>query len=271
MDERERTIRKSARMRSSLVQGAGFALLGHPLPARLGLALTAMSMAAVVLVSFYPAGLTAWLAIVSLLGVVLFWAAEYIAVGRISIRPSGDSSIFSRHFALVCAPVYIGAVVAAICLLINFGALITRGTGMIPVVNPGERILYHKRVGAADLVPGARVVFRVSSKSSWGRPGDVVIARILAVPGDTIAIREGRYVVNDVKTGVEVSPTGRFPVVVDVPDAPGQIIVPPDCFFVVQEQPSTALDSRTLSWLRREDVLGTKLWLVSLRGLGQRI
>jgi len=122
MDERERTIRKAARRRSSLLQGAGFALLGHPLPARLGLAWTAVSLAAVVLVSF-----------------------------------------------------------------------------------------------------------------------------------------------------VEVSPVGRYQVVVHVPEAPARIIVPPDCFFVVQEQPSKALDRRTISWMRREDVLGTKLWLVSLRGPGKEL
>jgi hypothetical protein len=58
---------------------------------------------------------------------------------------------------------------------------------------------------------------------------------------------------------------------VDVPDAPAKIAVPPDCFFVVQEQPAKALDSRTLSWARRDKIVGTRLWLLSSRGLGQAL
>jgi len=77
--------------------------------------------------------------------------------------------------------------------------------------------------------------------------------------------------VNGEETDVEVSPVSRYRMVVHVRGAPAQIIVPPDCFFVVQEQPSKALDRRTISWMRREDVLGTKLWLVSLRGPGKEL
>jgi len=228
-------------------------------------------LAAVVVASFCPGELTAGLAIASLLGVVLFGAAEYIALGQITIRPSSESSFVSRHFIWACALAYIGALAACVCVFVNFGSHKLRGSGMIPVLYPGEFFVYHKRVVTADLVRGGLVTFRVSSKSSWGSPGEVVIARILAAPGHAIAIRGGHYQVNGEETGVEVGPVGSYQVVVDAPEAPAQIIVPPDCFFVVQEQPSQALDSRTLSWARREDVLGTKLWLFSRRGLGQAL
>ena len=167
-----------------------------------------------------------------------------------------------------CLPEFSQAL-AAVCLLVIFGTQIMRGEGMSPIINPGELVLYHKRVVATDLAPGKVVSFRTSPDSSWGRPGDVVIARILAGPGDALAIRERQYEVNGKDSGIEVSPVGQFPVVVDVPEAPENITVPPDCYFVVQEQPPKALDSRTLSWARRQDVIATRLWLVSKRGLGK--
>jgi signal peptidase I len=231
--------------------------------------LSTAALAALVVACFYPSALTGWLAIGLLLGLIILWVVELIALGRIQIRPSGESSVFSRHFVLECVLTYAGALVAAVCLLVNFGSLVTRGEGMSPLVDPGERLLYHKRVVATDLVPGKVFTFGVAPDSSWGRPGDVVLARILAGPGDKLAISQGHYQLNGKAVGVEVSPAGQFQVVVNVPEAPAQITVPPDCYFVVQEQPPKALDSRTLSWARRQDVIATKLWLVSPRGLGK--
>jgi signal peptidase I len=170
---------------------------------------------------------------------------------------------------LACVITYAGALGASVCLLMNFGSQLMRGEAMSPVINPGELLLYHKRVVATDLVPGKVVSFGTSPDSSWGRPGDVVLARILAAPGDALAIREKQYDVNGKDSGIEVSPVGHFRVVVNVPESPEQIKVPPDCYFVVQEQPPKALDSRTLSWARRPNVIATKLWLVSSRGLGK--
>jgi hypothetical protein len=94
-----------------------------------------------------------------------------------------------------------------------------------------------------------------------------VLGRILAAPGDTIAILAGHYQVNGKDTGREVSPLGQYPVVVDIPDAPEHVTVPADCYFVSQEQRSNALDSRTISWAWRQNILATKLWLASSRGL----
>jgi Signal peptidase, peptidase S26 len=268
VDDQAIAIRKRARGKSSLLSGAGLALLGYPAPAGLALALSTAGLAALVVVCFYPTALTAWLAFVLLLGVIILWVAEYIALGRLVIRPSGESSFFSRHFVLACVITYAGALVAAVCLVVSFGTLVARGEGMSPVVDSGERVLYHKRVVPTDLVPGKVITFLVSPESSWGRPGAVVLARILAAPRDTLAISEGHYQVNGKASGVEFSPVGNFQVVVSVPEAPEKITVPPDCYFVVQEQPPKAIDSRILSWARRQDVIATKLWLLSPRGLG---
>jgi Signal peptidase, peptidase S26 len=270
MDEGQGAIRKVARWRSSVLPGSGLALLGHPRLAALGLAGMALLLATMAVVSFYPGGVTTWLALASLLGSILLWAFECIAVGRIAVRPSGESGLVSRHFVGVCVLAYSGAVAASVCLVLNFGSLVLRGDGMIPVIYPGERILYHKQVVATDLVLGRIIAFRVSAMSSWGSPGTIVIGRILAAPRDAIGIGGTRYRVNGKESG-EVSAVGRYQVVLDIPEVPAQSIVPPDCFFVVQEQPARGLDSRTLSWARREDVLATKLWLLSRRGPGQAL
>jgi signal peptidase I len=268
MDLSEKSTRKTARLRASLVPGTGFAFLGYPLPAYLSLAFGTAALAALVVACFAPSTLMLWLALILLLGVIVFWAAEYMAVGRITIHPSGESGIVSRHFIAACVLTYTVALAAAGCLLFNFGSYQIRGDGMVPVVYPGDLLLYHKQVVAADLVPGNRFTFVVPPESSWGRPGDIVLARILAGPGDKIAIAKDHYLVNGKDSGVEASPVGPLPVRVDVPESPAQITVPPDCYYCVQEQPS-AFDSRTLSWARRQDVLATKLWLISRRALLQ--
>jgi hypothetical protein len=266
MDLPEKSTRKTARLRSSLVPGTGFALLGYPVPACLSFASSALALAALVVACFAPSTLRLWLALVLLLGVIVVWAAEYMALGRMTIHPSGESSIISRHFIAACVLTYAFALAAAGSLLFNFGSYQIRGDGMVPLVNPGELLLYHKQVVAADLVPGSLFTFLVPPESSWGSPGDVVLARILAAPGDKIALAKDHYLVNGKDSGVQASPVGHLPIRVDVPEAPAQITVPPDCYYCVQEQPS-AFDSRTLSWARRQDVLATKLWLVSRRAL----
>jgi signal peptidase I len=271
MEDREQAVRKVARWRSAILPGAGFALLGYPLAAGVSFGLTAIFVAATVVVSFAPGELAAWLALASLIGAVVLWIAESVAVNLVPIRPSDERSVSARHFGAVCALAYIGVIAASASILVNFGVLYETGQGMVPVVYPDERIVYHKRVESADLARGALVAFRVSPQSSSGRGGEVVIARIIAVPGNAIAIRAGHYWVDGADTGVEVAAVGRFGVVVEVSEAPKQIVVPPDCFFIVQEQPSQGLDSRILSWTRREDVVGTKFWLVSRRGLGLAI
>ena len=267
MDERAKKIRRTARLRSSFLPGTGFALLGYPFAASIGLVFSALAIARLVLLSFSPSTRDVWLALGSMLLVIVFWIVEYIIVGHIAIRPSGESGIVSRHFVWACVLAYSAAILAAGCLVLNFGSYQMRGEGMIPVVYPGERILYHKQLDPAELVPGRLFTFLISPESSWGHHGDVVLSRILAAPGDTIAIRAGHYEVNGKASGVEVSPVGQFPVVVDVPEVPEKLAVPRDSYFVVQEQPARALDSRTISWARREDVVATKFWLVSLRAL----
>jgi signal peptidase I len=271
VDEREKALRKDARWRSVILPGAGFALLGYPGAAFVSFALAAVFLAATVVVSFAPSAPLAWLALASLIGAALLWTVEYVAVSQLSVRPEGATSAVSRHFGAACVLVYVALIAASACVLINFGTLLVTRDGMTPVIYPGERILYHKRVAAADLVKGALVAFRVSPESSSGLDGGVVIARILAVPGNEIAVRDGHYHVNGADTDVEVATVEGYPVVVDVAEAPAKTPVPRDCFFVVQEQPAKALDSRTLSWARRENMVGTRMWLLSNRRLGEAL
>ena len=270
MDETLKAIRKAARWRSSILPGMGFGLLGYPIPAAFGLACLAICVAAFAVAPFYPGRVVVWLGLASLIGALLLWVIEYVAVSRITIRPSGESSPVSRYFKWICALAYTSLIAASIWFLFNFGTFVMRGDGMNPVVRPGELILYQSRVVATDLLPGRLIGFRISAMSSWGQPGDIVIGRILAAPGDAISIQGTHYRVNG-NASVEVSPVGNERVVLDIAEVPDKTSVPSDCFFVVQEQSSKAIDSRTLSWARREDILTTRLWLLARRSLGQAL
>ena len=141
---------------------------------------------------------------------------------------------------------------------------------MAPTILPGERILYSKYAQETDLLPEHLIAFRTSKESAWGKGGDVVIARILAAPGDRLAVEHDHYVVNNQRRA-EVAPTGRFAPVIDVGALPKETTVPPNCFFVVQDTASQSFDSRVLSWARKENVIATKLFLVSRRGFGKSL
>lgn len=143
MDADERAIRKAARRRSSLLPGMGLALLGYPRAAAVGLALMPLSVVTIAVASFYPGGATIGPALASLLGTILFWGVEYIAVGRLTIRAVAAPDWLSRHRMAAYGVAYTGAVAAAICVALNFGSLDVRGEGMIPVVQPGERLLFY--------------------------------------------------------------------------------------------------------------------------------
>ena len=186
MDVTPEATRKAARWRPSLLPAMGFALLGYPVLAALGLAFLAIFLGAVAVVSFRPEHVAAWVALASLLGGLICWVVEYLAVGRIVIQPPGESSPISRRFKRICALSYIGSTAVCIWFLLNFGSFVMRGDGMNPIILPGERILYHRQVLETDLAPGQLAAFRVSPMSSWGQPGDIVIGRILAAPGDEI-------------------------------------------------------------------------------------
>lgn len=139
------------------------------------------------------------------------------------------------------------------------------GRGMSPTLEKGERTLYEKHVEPARLRRGTVIVYRLSAQSAWSEPGWLVISRILAVPGDQISMRSGRYLVNG-QPGPAVATTNPHQPVLEIPTAPATLTMPEQHYFTVQDSPSAGYDSRVLSWVKAEDIVTTQLYYLSGRG-----
>jgi hypothetical protein len=110
------------------------------------------------------------------------------------------------------------------------------------------------------------LVYKNADDSAWGQPGWLVISRILAGPGDDISTHNGKYVVNG-NAGPLVADAGRYDVVLDIPSSPESLRIPDDCYFIVQDAPTGGFDSRVLSWVRADNIIGSRLWYLSRRGI----
>ncbi len=154
---------------------------------------------------------------------------------------------------------------------------------MLPTVQIGDRLVISK------LAYGARLPFTLSDQVRWGSPhrGDIVVLlnptpgqpdlakRVVALPGDQVAVRDGRLILNGQEIHETPLPgschdedrdeqTGRwFPVRcaafeetlgnetfeihhvpgADVPDF-GPIVVPPEHVFLMGDNRDRSLDSR---------------------------
>jgi signal peptidase I len=251
--------------RSWACPGAGFAVLG-----RHGLALVTY------LTSLATLGASAWLVIdpgpaplwatLGLLAVAAaLWVAEQVGIKR--LRPQAPKPRFLvGGFLPASAAAWLATAVVLTLLFSRFGSLQLAGSGMAPTLERGERVLYEKRVDPTALRPGTIIVYHLSARSAWGEPGWLVISRILAVPGDQLSIHDGRYLVNG-RPGPLVAETGRYQPVVRIPFAPESLTLPDSCFFVVQETPTGGFDSRVLSWVETRDVVSTRLYYLSGRGI----
>jgi signal peptidase I len=159
----------------------------------------------------------------------------------------------------------------AVLLVARFGTFKMAGTGMLPTFENSERLIYEKRVEPERLKGGAIIAYRTSDKSSWGEAGWIVIARILAVPGDRLSIRNNTYVVNG-KTGPAVADTDRYKLALSVPQEPETLVVPEGCYFVVQDSPTGGFDSQVLSWAETKEVVSTQIYYLGFdRGLMQPV
>jgi signal peptidase I len=268
MDQSEALLRKKARSRALVVPGAGFGLLGYPSLALASLLWTFLALGSIAAASFRPGPLAFWLVVGVIVVSLLVALVEIFAASRWEIRESAATAPESSTYPILIGLIAVLAVATGACVLLNFGTMVMAGQGMTPLVQSGERFVYHKRVEPSDLVPGGLVTFELSKDSSWGGPGVIVFARILGVPGDSLSKLDGYYLVNG-KAGPEVSPTERGPIPLKIPEPPASIVVPADCYFVVQEQAAKSFDSQTFSWVRKGDLISTKHWLLSPRGFLQ--
>lgn len=265
----ESKLRAKASLRAWLCVGGGFALMGQRGLAVVTFLSSVAIPAAIVWWAFdpSPAVVGSFLAIVLIASIL--WAAEQVVAKRAPLAPPGPSFLVAGFIPATCL-FWLGVVAAIGVWLASFGSLLMNGTGMTPTLMQGEHVIYHKHVDWQRLKRGTVIVYMNSRESTWGRPESILVSRILAEPGDTLAIDGGRYVVNGIATR-PISGTGRFTPVLHIPTNPDVITVPADYYFVVQDSPYGGLDSRVLWWVPRQNVLGTRLWRTGTRGMLQRV
>ncbi len=258
----DQEIRLRAKKRSWVCPGAGFAMVGDAPLATVTFAASLFSLPAVAWLAFQPNALSAWTT-VALIGIAtILWLIEQLAVKKATIRTPKPRFLVGGFVVSGC--VILGAAILVFVLfLTSFGSLRMVGPGMSPTLEEAERLIYHKHVDSRYVKRGAVILFENADDSAWGEPGWLVISRIIAGPGDKLSVRNGIYVVND-SDGPEVGETGEHRLAIDVPSVPKTLTVPEDCYFIAQDFPARGLDSRVLSWVRADSIVGSRLWYLSV-------
>lgn len=267
--EEEPRLRARARRRAWFCPGAGWALLGHGRRAMTTFLLYFAFLAALgwLIVSWLPAAL--WLTIAALVVTLIAWLGEISAVKRATIRP-GQPGWLARRFWPATALTWAASLAIPALMALEFGRTDITGAGMAPALDAGERVLFRRRIDPADLHAGAVVLFRLPPQARIGEPGMLLVGRLLAVPGDTLSIRNDHYVVNGETTDYLADKKIAIPAV-DVPRWPETLKVREGRYFVVQDSPRPGIDSRLLSWIHDRDLVSARLIHVSRRQLFQPV
>lgn len=261
----ERTIRATAMKRSWICPGAGFAFIGRSPLAVATYAATLCGLPVIVWLTFEPNGLSLAVTLAVMVVATGLWFVEQIAVTRMTLNPPSPQVLVRRFVPASCIMV-LAMILTLGFLVTGFGSLGMGGSGMMPTLKRGERLLYHKHIDWQRVKPGAIIVYKNADDSAWGQPGWFVISRILAGPGDRLSIKDGNYLVNG-NRGPKVADTGKFDIAIEIPAEPETLRVPDNSYFIVQDSPGGGFDSRVLSWVRTESILGSRLWYLSGRGV----
>jgi len=265
----ERKLRRKAMRRSWICPGAGFAMIGRNGWAVVEFVGTLLLLVAMVWLAFEPGPFPLWTVLAGVVAYGILWLVEQIMAKRARLQSPGPRFLVSG-FVATSSVFWLTVLLILLCLVINLRSLRMAGSGMMPTLEPGERLIYHKRVDWPLVKHGAIIIYTNANDSAWGEPGWIMIARILAGPKDTLSIANGRYVVNG-QVGHPVATTGKLGAAIQVPAAPATLVVPDNCYFMVQDHPAGSYDSRVLSWARKENIVSNRLWRLSGRGFLQRV
>ncbi|MFO0811485.1 MAG: S26 family signal peptidase [Gemmataceae bacterium] len=258
-------LRRRAVRRSWFCPGAGFALLGRPTVAVMSYAVNIAAIVAASALAIAPSYPLMWTLLALAVIAVGLWLAEQIVAKGILLRPPGPAFLV-RWWSVAALGMWLLAIAIVPAILLNYGSMRVAGVGMMPTVGSGELVVYDKRVDPARWVRGAPIVFRLQGQTAPVRSDWPTLGRILAGPGDTLAIKGGRYRVNGAD-GPPVVPVTGMPAAIAVPREPQSLTVPDGCYFVVQDASNIGYDSRVLSWARSDRIVGDRLALVARRGL----
>lgn len=262
------SVRAKAFSRALICGGTGFATIGC---SRLAIIAFMAHFCALLALGWFvlaPGPRTVWTAISAVVAATMLWIAEFVFVRRVKPR-CPTKTLLTRFWWLPALVLWSGVAVVLFSFFTGYRPLTVASNGMAPTCYAGERLFAARRVKSERLRAGTVIAFQNPRQSAWGKPGWIVVARILAVPGEEVCIQSGSYLVN----GVARAPAGTSgprPTALEIPAAPSTVSVPKGCYFVVQDKPE-AFDSRTFWWVRRTDVISTDLYLLSGRGLAEKL
>jgi signal peptidase I len=263
-------VRSQARWRSHFWPGSGFALLGHPALALIGTTANILVAVSLLCLAIAFRRFLIWSFLASVAFGICFYIAEQIMCRSIAIRAAEAKRFSPRLWIALCGLGYAGFIGVLVVFFWNLGSLQVAGQGMTPTLQPGDLLLYKKHVYPEDLRRGHFVYFRTSADSAWRQGGDLVVARILAMPGDEMSIEGDHYVLNGGRT-MPLSPLGEYRPSLEIPKAPKALRVPAGCYFVVQDNPEKSFDSRVLSWAREPDLVATRAIMLVGRRFAEEV
>jgi signal peptidase I len=172
----------------------------------------------------------------------------------IAPRPSGDS--LRRRPAgwqiLVSETLETVLLAAVIWLVVNLATarFVVDGSSMEPNFHTGQLLIVNRlayRFGTVER--GDVIVFRFP-----GNTADDYIKRVIGLPGETVAIRDGKvYIDGNLLEEPYLAPDTTLPY-------GGEWVVPADSYFVMGDNRPHSSDSRSWGMLGKEYVIG-KSWI----------
>ncbi len=199
-------------------------------------------------------------------------------------RPAKRRGWFRPTIAAALAAVALSAVTSAL-IPIGWRSLYAASASMMPNLLPQETFLVDIRPGSAPPDRGDVIAFALPAQ-----PGTIYVKRVIGLPGDTVAIRDGRLVLNGQVAARRADPAGPDRFIETIPYgasfailATGQQIelntmppaqVPAGYLFVLGDNRDNSLDSRSLGFIRAADVVGrahTIIWSSVWDRIGGRV
>jgi signal peptidase I len=153
--------------------------------------------------------------------------------------------------------------IAIILIVFIYQPVKVEGTSMMPTLTDQERIFINKftyHFGLGTIERGDMVVFWYPLD-----PQKSYIKRVIAIPGDTVAIDAGQVFVNG-------QPLAESYVPEDYHDrfSYEEHRVPPDKYFVLGDHRSSSSDSRTWGFVPRESIYGKAVFVYwPLKNMGR--
>lgn len=254
----EKRLRAKARRRATFCPGAGWALLGYGRRGTVVFISFIVFATSLVWMLWALSTQSLYTLAATTLVAAIVWTAEWFDVGWCIVRPHRDHWLV-RRFAIAAYATVATVIAVPLLTATRFVPLTLADDYMEPAIQPREQLIYHRGVRQQDFVDGAVVLWKMPARASIGKPGEIFVARILALPGDKISVRRGQYVVNGETTRYRAAPTVAAKTKAKVPRPPETLSVPEGRYFVVQDGPS-GVDSQSLGWLQPGDALSTRLF-----------